>query len=48
MTAIEKFMGISFTLIALYLIIANASGFNTVVTSLASGVGSVDKTLQGR
>ncbi len=36
------------SLIALYVIVANASGFGQVITKGASGISSVTRTLQGR
>jgi hypothetical protein len=44
----RKFLPYTAGLIALYLIAAHASGSGTVITSGASGVGNVIKTLQGR
>lgn len=35
-------------LIALYLVVANASGFGSVISKGASGLSDVTKTLQGR
>lgn len=35
-------------LIALYLVVANASGFGTVLSKGATGVRGITKTLQGR
>lgn len=35
-------------LIALYLVVANASGFGQVISAGATGVTGVTKTLQGR
>lgn len=46
MTLIEKFMGIAFTLIALALIVKNATKFNTVVNSISGGVEGVISQLQ--
>ncbi len=35
-------------LVALYLVVANASNSGTVITSGASGISTVTKTFQGR
>lgn len=36
------------SLIALYLVVANATGFGNVITKGASGIRDVTKSLQGR
>lgn len=36
------------SLIALYLVVANATGFGTVMTKGAAGIRDVTRTLQGR
>lgn len=38
----------AFSLIALYIVVANGSNFGTAFTSGAQGVATVTKTLQGR
>lgn len=35
-------------LVALYLVVVHASGFGTAITQGASGLSTIDKTLQGR
>lgn len=46
MSALEKFMGIAFTLIALGLVLKYANGFNTVVTASSKGAGGIISQLQ--
>lgn len=45
---IEKVIGATVVLVAIYLMVRNADGANKVITSLASGYGSVVANLQGR
>lgn len=45
---IEQILEITFTLIVLYLVLANASGFSSVVNSIGGLYVSSVKTLQGR
>jgi hypothetical protein len=45
---LNAYMKYSATLIALYLLVHNASGAGTVFTQGASGLATIDKTLQGR
>ena len=44
----RKALGWGAGLIALYLVVANATGFGTDVTQSANGASTVAKTLQGR
>lgn len=44
----RTYMKYSAVLIALYLLVKNASGSGTVLTKGAAGVSTVTKTLQGR
>jgi hypothetical protein len=45
---IRKLAGYGVGLIALYIVVANASNSGTVITSGAQGLSTVTKTLQGR
>jgi hypothetical protein len=44
----KSFIGGSFALIAVYLLLAHSGGFAQDVTAGLNGVEGVDKTLQGR
>lgn len=46
MTTIDKFMGIAFTLIALGIIVMNATKFNQVVSGISSGTTGIISQLQ--
>lgn len=45
---IRKLAGYGVGLVALYIVVANASNSGNVITSGASGLATVTKTLQGR
>jgi hypothetical protein len=45
---IKKLSGYGVGLIALYLVVQNASGTGSVITQGAAGLSTVTKTLQGR
>jgi hypothetical protein len=45
---IKKLAGYGVGLIAVYLVVTNASGTGSVISAGAQGLGTVTKTLQGR